>query len=104
MAIVKNNGSNKITIAVTGTAISLNVPYLPSTQSANRVDIQAFSGNAKSVFIGDSTVQNSLVNGGIELKAGDVYNIELITDISKIYVNGTAGDSIGYNWWIGDRN
>jgi hypothetical protein len=100
----KSNGSAKITIAHTGQALSLASWAPNGLQSANRVDIIPLAGNGGSIMIGDNTVAADQTNGGILMAVGDTYTIELITCLQVIFVNGTAGDGISINWWIGDRN
>lgn len=99
MSVYKTNGSAKILIITTGVPVQLS-----ASQLANRVDIQALKGNAGDIIIGDNQIAQDNSKGGIEMPAGSVYNIELIRDLTSIYVNGTAGDGITINWWIGDRN
>lgn len=99
MSSFKTNGSFKVTIGVTGQAV-----ILAPTQIANRADVQAFPGNAGNIIVGDNQIANDQSKGGMLLAPGDTYDIELIRDLSQIYVNGTSGDSVSVNWWIGDRN
>ena len=89
-----------VVIASTGVAM----PLVSITTPANRIDIQAAPGNAAALLVGASNITSDSLNGGISLSAGDVYNIELITDLKPIYIAGTAGDKVLVNFWIGDRN
>jgi hypothetical protein len=100
MSVIKTNGSFKVTIVSTGIAVSL----VNQSLRTDRIDIQAVNGNAGAILVGDSTITNDLAHGGISLSAGDVYSLELIKDALLIYINGTAGDSVTVNWWVGDRN
>lgn len=97
----KTMGSKKITIS--GGPISLGTPYPAGSLKVNRVDVQALSSNTSPVVVGDSDIAQDASNGGIELVPGQVYNIELISDLRNIFINGTPGDAVSINWWIGDR-
>lgn len=99
MTTFKPIGGAKVLVASTGQAVQFPVGI-----RINRVDIQALAANAGSVVIGDSGVTTDLANGGISLSAGDVYNVELVSDMSFIYVNGTSGDGVQILYWVGDRN
>lgn len=100
MSSFKVNGSLKVLIAVTGVAVKINPTIL-----ANRVDIQALKTNAADIIVGDNTISTDQSAGGIALdKSGQAYNIELVKDMTSIYINGQAGDGVSVNWWTGDRN
>lgn len=100
----KSNGSKKLLIGATNTPVSLGSAFTPAGSfPVNRVDIQAITTNAAKIYIGDNGVQNGPDGGGIFLAPGDVYNIEIITDLIGIFANGQIGDGITFNWWIGDR-
>jgi len=92
-------GTSQVLVVSTGVANSLAAV----STLCNRVDIQAKTTNSGSVFIGDSTVKNDRSNG-IELTPGDSYDIEIITDILPIFVNGTSGDGVTFVYWRGERN
>lgn len=94
------NGSFTVIIASTGVA----QPLVATSLRADRVDIQAAPGNAGNAIVGDSTITNDFLHGGIVLSASDVYNLEILKDLLPVYVVGTAGDKVMINWWIGDRN
>lgn len=93
-------GIGRAVIAVGGSAVALT----PASTPARRVDIQALKSNSAEVFIGDRSVQNSSTAGGISLSPGEIYNIELISDLINIYVNGSISEGVSFIWWIGDRN
>ena len=93
-------GIKTVTIGSTGVAVGLTGLSIP----CNRVDIQALNTNTGHIFVGDRGVQLAASTGGIDLAPGDVYNIELITDLISIGINGTAGDSVSLIYWIGDRS
>lgn len=100
MSSFKTNGSFKVIIAVTGQPVVLN-----TTQLANRVDIQALKSNSGDIIVGDNQIAVDQSKGGIALdKSGQAYNIELVRDMTNIFINGSAGDGVSVNWWIGDRN
>src|ERR1035437_6874334 len=101
MSSFKPNGSVLITIAVTGTAVSLASLASGGSQPAVRADVHAPSANVNTVYIGDGTVLNGLTNGGIALAPGDIYNLEMLADLNTVFVNGTAGDTVSLNWWQG---
>lgn len=100
----QNNGSFKITIVVTGQPVSLGSIFPGGSKPVNRADIQGVCSGTNIVFVGAGNVLATNGNGGISLANGDVYNLELVTDLISVYVNGQAGDGITVNWWIGDRN
>ena len=99
MSTFKTIGTGGIAITTTGIAKSL----VSGSTLCNRVDIQAKSANTGKVYIGSFNVANDASNG-IELNAGDVYSIEIITDLFPIFVNGTSGDGVTFVYWIGERN
>ncbi len=95
------NGNAKVVSSAANTPTAI----VARSQMANRVDIQALASNSGVVFIGDSTVKSDATNGGIQLNAGDVYSLELLTDIIAIFfATSVQGDGITYNYWLGDRN
>ncbi len=90
---------------VTSTGIGQVLPLVSRSQIANRVDIQAPIGNVGTIIIGSFDVLSDGSKGGISLAPGDVYDIELITDLVTIYVAFTnSGDSASFTYWQGDRN
>lgn len=95
------NGSLTVTVQSTGVPVPLaTAQFLPV---AYRVDIQALRANGANVIVGGSGITQDLANGGMDMAAGDVYNVELIKDLSSIFVVGNAGDGVTINWWVGDR-
>jgi hypothetical protein len=104
------NGSFTVIIASTGVAQRL-VPITYGQQAAARADIQALSANTSYVIVGGSAVTSDHLNGGIKLYpgtsasniSGDIYNIEIMRDLTPIYIVGTAGDGVAVTWWQGDR-
>jgi len=72
--------------------------------NANRVDIQAKFSNTGIIYVGGANVVCS-APAGVGLKAGDVYSIEKITDLSSIYIDSTvSGEGVSFTWWIGESN
>ena len=109
ITIALPNGSKAVKIASTGVAICLG-SLLPQGTFVNRIDIQPLVGNANPIMVGDYTVGTTQYpNGGTLLQcigspsSPDVYNIELITSLSNIYINGTAGDGVSFNYYYGER-
>lgn len=100
--MIKTINLASYTVTITSTNVAQAIS--PVSQQANRLDIQAGKSNAADIFVGASNIKNDGSQGGIDLGAGDVYNIELITDLIPVYVVGTAGDKVTINYWIGDRN
>jgi hypothetical protein len=109
----RSNGSVTVKIAVTGQAVSLGSVFAGGAQTANRVDIQPLTTNTSPIIVGDYQISNTQSNGGILLNVfpyangipaqADIYNLELITCLQTLFINGTAGDGVTINWFIGDR-
>lgn len=76
------------TISVTNTAVQL------SNQAVSGVVVQALAGNAGNVVIGDSSVTTG---NGFQLQPGQATGIA-ISNVNKLYVNGTSGDGV---CWLG---
>ena len=93
----RTNGGGKTAIAVTSQPINI------AGIACNRLDIQALKSNSGPIVIGDFSVTSDQANGGIQLYPGEVYLIELLKDATNIFIVGTAGDAVSYNWYIGDR-
>jgi hypothetical protein len=108
--VVLQQGSGVVKIAVTGQAISLGSIFPNGAQNVSRVDVQALSGNVNSIIVGASqNIATDQSRGGIILNVYgnnqvDHYTIELLTCIQVIFINGTEGDGVSFNYWIGDRN
>jgi hypothetical protein len=104
------NGSRVLVILTTGQPICL-ASVLPHGQIVNRVDIQPLTTNTNPIIVGDSTISQTQATGGVLLQcegttpvSPDAYTLELLTSLSNVYINGTAGDGVSFNWWIGERN
>lgn len=94
-------GNGKRVVSVANHAVSL----VNGSTPCNRVDIRALDTNVGPVVIGDSSILPDLSNGGMPLEAGEVYNIELITDLLPIFINAAnANDGVTFVYWLGDRN
>lgn len=94
------NNAGKTIVTTSGSP----VPLVSIGTPANRVDIQALLGNTGNIAIGGIGVSASTPYGVI-LKAGDVYNIEKITDLINIYVDSTVnGEGVSWTSWIGENN
>lgn len=92
------DSSNKA-VATAGSAETL----VPASTPANRVDIQAFYSNTGVIAFGGPSVSVS-AKKGIELKAGDVYSIEKITDLLPIWIDASvSGEGVSFTWWLGDN-
>lgn len=90
-----NSGSQTVTA---GTATKL----VSDSQPSDRVDIQASITNTGIVYVGGPLVSASSKKG-VALYPGDVYNIEKMADLITIYIDGTvSGDTVGFNYWIGE--
>lgn len=62
--------------------------------------IKARRANAGTVYIGTSTVTNDeTATGGYQLDRGDAMVVSG-TDLSTLYVNGSAGDGVSLIWWV----
>ncbi|MFQ5591943.1 MAG: hypothetical protein ACE5HE_12325 [Phycisphaerae bacterium] len=57
------------------------------------VDVDATDGNAAAVYIGDELVSATLKHGR-KLAANDTLTLLPGTDLSTVYIDGTAGDSV----------
>ena len=95
-------GNKKVLIVTTGHPVAIVAPDF--SQQANRVDIQALYTNEDPIIVGGSTIAADQSNGGMLLEAGDVYSVEIITNLAGIYVNGVAGEGVSITWWIGEVN
>lgn len=95
---IVNSGSR--TVVTSGNPVTLT----PQSQQANRVDVQANYGNTGTIYLGGALVNKSTPTG-IGLKPGDVYSIEKMSDLLTIWIDATvSGDSVTFNWWIGEIN
>lgn len=74
----------RATISVTNTAVQLG------SNAVSGVIIQALSGNAASIYVGDSSVTTS---NGFELQAGQATSVA-IDNTNRLYINGTASDGV----------
>jgi hypothetical protein len=77
--------SGKKTIAHTNTSevLGANVPLAS-------ICVQAKLNNSNSIFIGGQDDQK------IELEAGDSIELDIVDNLNKIYVKGTAGEGVNY--------
>lgn len=79
------------------------VPLVSIGTPANRVDIQAKLTNTGVIAVGGKSVSASSPTG-IQLQAGDVYNIEKISDLFTIFIDSTVnGEGVTFTYWIGDN-
>jgi len=78
----------KHAIPITGELnVNAAATALPNNPGLSSVTIQALSGNAGAVYIGDSTVTNAAgANTGLKLAAGDTYGPVSVGNTSKISV------------------
>ncbi len=95
--------ASKTVIIPASGRISLGSGVGSNSIPAKRVDIQALGDNSGAVVIGASNITADQANGGIALDVGDIYNIELIDDLSYIFVAGAEGDGVAITYWQGDR-
>lgn len=80
-------------IAVTNTAIAL----ASSSVQCRAVIICAHPSNAAQVWVGNSSVVSDPAGSetGIVLQANEKFSLD-IDDVSKVFVNGTAGDKVTF--------
>ena len=83
-------------VAATGTRVQLSA----TSVIASVAMIKARKRNVGTVYVGTSTVTNDeAATGGYQLDQGDAMVISG-TDLSTVYVNGTAGDGVSVAWWV----
>jgi hypothetical protein len=89
----ENFSDSRKVVAVEGTALAIG-----SAAKCKVVFVSALPGNTDLIVIGGSTVIYDLATRtGKILYAGDSITIE-IDDISKIYINGKAGDGVAFSY------
>lgn len=82
-------------IAATGTP----VPIASSSTPCKVVILKARAANLGTVYLGRATVTaDESATGGLQLAPGDMLTFTS-TDLSTIYVNGTAGDGVTFAYW-----
>lgn len=84
-------GVGSKTIALTGVAVQLVAVSTPCV----KVFMTAIDTNADKIYWGGSSVSSA--NGDYIFPAGKIAPIE-IDDVSKIYINGTAGDGVKFTY------
>lgn len=79
-------------IATTSTAVALG-----SGHCLNGVVITAWAGNTNTIVVGGSGVTNTTdgTGNGYRLAPGQSISFA-VADISTLYINGAAGDSVDY--------
>ena len=98
MSKLNINNAEKITsgrkaVAVTGTAIALSATSI----SCFTVLVSASPNNSAIIYVGDSAVDDTAGSeNGTPLQPNEKVSID-IDDVSKLYINGTAGDVLMYN-------
>jgi len=84
------------TVSATNTAVQLVAISTP----CKRVDMRAISSNTDYVVVGGAGVVYTLASRtGFPLSADDSYHIE-IDDVSKIYINGLAGEGVTFTYYL----
>ena len=93
--IFQVGGSGVTLVAVTGTRLALRAATVVKV-----VIVKARAANAGKVYLGSSTVTNdeTATTGGLQLEVGDMVAFTE-TDLSHIFLNGTAGDGVSYAYW-----
>ena len=92
-ALTKNSpATGQVVMAETGTLIQL-----PSASLINGVILTAYSQNSGPLSIGNYNVSNVMdgTGGGYILEPGCSVSAA-VDNLSRIYVNGTAGDILSY--------
>lgn len=90
------SGQSVKLVTATGTAVAIG-----SSVVAAVAMIKARRANAGTVYMGTSAVTNdeTPATGGFQLDPGDAIVVSG-TNLSTLYVNGTAGDGVTVLWWV----
>lgn len=94
-------GQGDASVGVTGTAFQLSTTSIPTQV----VMLKARSGNSGILYVGKSNVTNTQstagnrsTTAGLQLDPGDMI-VFPATNLNAIYINGTAGDGVSYEYW-----
>ena len=94
-------GSGALTLGVTGTRMQLNTVSVPTQV----VMIEAYADNAATIRVGNSGVTNARptagnrsTTAGFEIEPGGSIVIPA-TNLNALYIIGTAGDGVSYQYW-----
>lgn len=85
--------TGQVKVATTGTAVQIST----ANDLQNGAVVKALAGNAASVVVGASGVNNTVdgTGNGFILPAGDSISVP-VNDLSLVYINGTAGDGVTF--------
>ena len=92
-AIASALGVGSKTISVTGVA----VPLMAVPTPCSRVYMSTIKTNSAELYWGSAGVSST--DGDYVFPATKLPPIE-IDDVSKIYINGTAGDGVKFTWSV----